>query len=88
MSKMVKAASVEAGMDYSGEPEMANIEVKIDGLEYLYDNRFVLKGVKHRRIDWELVKQGMGPVSDELMDKIGELIWRDDLVRLLAERIS
>lgn len=71
-----------------------DIHLRISGLES-FDDHFVLRGVRERVVDWAMVRRAIfgtdGSTSlneDELIEKIGEIVFRHDLTQILADRIK
>lgn len=50
---------------------------------------YQIEGAVRRQINWELVREGLGgQLSDGLGDKISALVFREDCIELLAERMK
>ena len=71
-----------------------DILVNIPGLRHqphAGEFTFSLEGVKRRNVDWSLISQGLGYEGDmpnDLIDDMAALIWRHDIVQILADRIK
>ena len=69
-------------------PETTTLRVDIAGLSWISGQTFEISGIRHRHIDHGKLSDACGGISEALNEKIAELIFRDDLVNLLADRIS
>ena len=71
---------------------MHSQQVRIQGLRYEGDDLFTITGVKPRLADWATAATALGLTDSredqQLMDDIGELIYKADLVRLFASRVK
>jgi hypothetical protein len=67
-----------------------SVMLKIAGLTVVDAERgvFELEGCSPRPIDGELLVKAIGGADDELIDKIGAVIWKHDLIAILTERIQ
>lgn len=82
------------GDPWQSGTNLPDVLVRIEGLRPepgVGEFAFSLEGVKHREIDWQLVRKGLlfeGDMPDDLVDDIAALVWKHDLVRILSERIK
>ena len=90
---MSKQAYCEPAFDDS-DPVGCDIHIKISGLQQFGDH-FVLSGVRERAVDWAMVRRAIfgtdlpaGKEDDELVEKIGETIFKHDLVHILTDRVK
>ena len=99
MTKVSKFDTIQEAAQAYVDPERPQsteeVRVKIVGLRVAEEpGTFYIDGVRPREIDWNRLLESIGyrdesPYDRGMMcDKIGEVIWLDDLVKLLARRIE
>lgn len=82
------------GDPWQAGTDVPDVLVKIEGLRHepgAGEFTFSLEGVKHRNVNWSLVREGLGfegDMPDDLIDDLSAVIWRHDLIRILADRIK
>jgi len=78
---------------YSAPTQTGDIVIKIKGMRQVPGevDMFELQDVAMRQVDWNAVRTAMGlPQSlkgDKLMDKLGRVLWRYDMLEVLKDRI-
>ena len=74
--------------EFDTAEQVQNVTLRIKGLRELEPGLFELQDVKLRSINWELVKQGFGGLTDEQIDKLAAVLWKDDMINLLLKRME
>ena len=83
----------EAGLNsYSEAPDPGEVTLNIEGLRQIGIGKFALSGVRPRPVDWDALRKalvlGQSASDGELSDKIGELVFKHDIMQILVERIK
>lgn len=78
---------------YGIESDNSEILIRIEGLVPMGDGTYTIEGLKARDIDWQATIRALGYTPDdypdnELLDIIGDAVFKYDIRRALTNRIS
>lgn len=86
-----KVSYVEQPAEVWNPDGTPKVLVRIQGLAQTGPDEFELSGVKPRPVDWFAVgvSMGFGPdgMPDDLADELSAVVWKHDMIRILAERM-
>ena len=78
--------------NYDEAPDPVEVTLNIEGLRQIATGVFALSGVRPRSVDWAALRKalvlGQSASDGELSDKIGELVFKHDIMQILVEGIK